>query len=179
MITMQKLAGAFLVASVAMSGAAIADPPRSGMMGGYGPGMMDGYGSGGMMGGGYGPGTMGGYGGMGSGMMGGHGGFYGVDLDDKQRRSANAIQDELRRKRWELMGRTMDEQSKLRDLYEAEKRDPKAIGAAYQRIFDLRRQMIEATITAHNRIEELLTPEQRKTAREHWGRSWRGRMMGY
>jgi len=72
----------------------------------------------------------------------------------------------------------MDEQAKLRDLYEADKRDPAAIGAAYQRIFDLQRQMIESTVASHNKIEGLLTPEQRKTAREFWGQSWRGRMMG-
>lgn len=139
-----------------------------GMMGGYSPEMVgDGYGPG-MMGGGYGPG-----------MMGILGGLPSVTLDNKQRSQANAIQDELRRKRWELMGRMQDEEASLRDLYDADKRDPKAIGAAYQRIFDLRRQMIEATVAAHNRIEALLTPEQRKSAREYWGRSWRGGMMGY
>ena len=138
-----------------------------------------------MMGGGYGPGMMGpgmmmgGRGhGMGPGMMGMHDGLPGINLDDQQRKKYNAIQDDLRRKRWELMGRTMDEQSRLRDLYDADKRDPAAIGAAYQRIFDLRRQMIEATVAAHNKIEELLTFEQRKSAREYWGQSWRGRMMG-
>jgi Spy/CpxP family protein refolding chaperone len=168
MITMREIAGTVLLAGIALPGVAMADSPRGGMMGwNYGPGMMGGQPGSGMMGGHHGPG-----------MMGGYGGLYGLDLDDKQRKSANAIQDELRRKRWELMGRTMEEQIKLRDLYEAERRDPKAIGAAYQRIFDLRRQMIEATVAAHNRIEEFLTPEQRKVAREHWGRSWRGRMMG-
>lgn len=155
------------------------------MGGGQGQGMMGGYGQGqmgpGMMGGGYGQGMMGGgygHGMMGQGMMGWQQGLPGISLDDKQRKQHNAIQDDLRRKRWELMGRTMDEQAKLRDLYEADKRDPAAIGAAYQRVFDLRRQMIEATVAAHNKIEELLTPEQRKTAREYWGQSWRGRMMG-
>ena len=164
----------------------------AGMMGGYGqgqmgPGMMSGgYGQGmmgqgmmgqGMMGGGYGQGMMSG-GHHGFGMMGQRDGLPGVTLDDAQRKKANGIQDDLRRKRWELMGRTMDEQVKLRDLYDAEKRDPAAIGAAYQRVFDLRRQMIEATVAAHNKIEGLLTPEQRKTARDYWGQSWRGRMMG-
>jgi Spy/CpxP family protein refolding chaperone len=170
------------VIGAAVAGLAFADyqaGPRGPMMGGgYGPGMMGGYGMGqGMMGQGYGSGMMGGYG-MGPGMMGMHEGLPGIALDDKQRKQFNAIQDELRRKRWELMGRTMDEQAKLRDLYEADKRDPAAIGAAYQRVFDLRRQIIEATVAAHNRIEALLTPEQRQAAREHWGRSWRGRTMG-
>ncbi|MDT3736970.1 MAG: Spy/CpxP family protein refolding chaperone [Denitratisoma sp.] len=187
MSTIRKVAAVVMVAGMALPGLAMADPSRGGMMGGYGgmgPGMMGGQYGPGMMGGQYGPGMMGGgyghgmMGGYGPGMMGAQGGLFGIELDDKQRKSVNAIQDELRRKRWELMGRTMDEQSRLRDLYDAEKRDPKAIGAAYQRIFDLRRQMIEATVAAHNRIEEQLTPEQRKTARDYWGRSWRGRMMG-
>ena len=117
------------VIGAAVAGPAFADyqtGPRGPMMGGgYGPGMM----GQGMMGGGYGSGMMGGYG-MGPGMMGMHEGLPGIALDDKQRKQFNAIQDELRRKRWELMGRTMDEQAKLRDLYEADKRDPAAIGAA-------------------------------------------------
>ncbi len=199
---------AALTIGAGLAGIALAEPNPgsmgSGMMGGgYGPGMMGGgqgagmmgrcergqmgpgmmsggYGQGmmgqGMMGGGYGPGMMGG--GYGQGMMGQRDGLPGITLDDAQRKKANGIQDDLRRKRWELMGRTMDEQIKLRDLYDAEKRDPAAIGAAYQRVFDLRRQMIEATVAAHNKIEGLLTPEQRKTARDYWGQSWRGRMMG-
>lgn len=198
MMSKKRLMG-ILVASTIGAGVAFAQPNPGtmgpGMMGGgYGPGMMGGYGQGqmgpgmmgggygpGMMGGGYGPGMMGGgygHGMMGQGMMGSQQGLPGISLDDKQRKAYNAINDELRRKRWELMGRTMDEQAKLRDLYEAEKRDPAAIGAAYQRVFDLQRQMIESTVAAHNKIEGLLTPEQRKAAREFWGQSWRGRMMG-
>ncbi len=189
MMSKKRLMG-ILVASTIGAGVAFAQPNPGnmgpGMMGGgYGPGMMGGYGQGqmgpGMMGGGYGPGMMGGgygHGMMGQGMMGSQQGLPGVSLDDKQRKAYNAINDDLRRKRWELMGRTMDEQAKLRDLYEVDKRDPAAIGAAYQRVFDLQRQMIEATVAAHNKVEGLLTPEQRKTAREFWGQSWRGRMMG-
>lgn len=170
----KSAAGAIAALAMAAMSLAAAEYPAAPMAGGgYDPGMMGGYGSGpGMMGGGYVPGMMDG------GMMGMPDGLPGVGLDDKQRKQVNAIQDELRRKRWELMGRTMDEQARLRDLYEADKRDPAEIGAAYQRIFDLRRQMIEATVAAHNRIEALLTPAQRKSAREHWEQGWRGRMMG-
>ncbi|MEZ5619039.1 MAG: Spy/CpxP family protein refolding chaperone [Rhodocyclaceae bacterium] len=199
MMSKKRLMG-ILVASTIGAGVAFAQPNPGtmgpGMMGGgYGPGMMGGYGQGqmgpGMMGGGYGPGMMGGgyghgmmgqgmmgQGMMGQGMMGSQQGLPGISMDDKQRKAYNAINDDLRRKRWELMGRTMDEQARLRDLYEAEKRDPAAIGAAYQRVFDLQRQMIEATVAAHNKIEGLLTAEQRQTVREFWGQSWRGRMMG-
>ena len=193
MLNNKRLTGVLVALTIGagIAGIAVAQTYQGsmgpGMMGGgYGPGMMMGGGQGQGMMGGYGQGQMGpgmmgggyGHGMMGQGMMGSQQGLPGVSLDDKQRKAYNAINDDLRRKRWELMGRTMDEQAKLRDLYEADKRDPAAIGAAYQRIFDLQRQMIESTVAAHNKIEGLLSPEQRKTAREFWGQSWRGRMMG-
>ncbi len=56
----------------------------------------------------------------------------------------------------------LDEQPKLRDLYAAETRDPKAIGAQYARIFDVRRQMIELTVDLHNRVNAVFTREQRE-----------------
>src|SRR5512139_1020580 len=130
-------------AAPADSKAAAADkekaPPSGGWGPGYGmgPGMMGGYGMGpgwggngmgpGMMGGGWGPGY-----GMGPGMMGGYGmgpgwGGYGPqgmpDLSADQRAKIGKIQDETRRKNWALMGQMMDEQAKLRDLYDAPKRE--------------------------------------------------------
>ncbi|MFZ5510033.1 MAG: Spy/CpxP family protein refolding chaperone [Pseudomonadota bacterium] len=153
-----------------------------GMMGMMGPGMMEHmmeHMHGGMMGGGMGGGM------MGQGMMGqGMGpmmmdGLPGIDLSDEQRKRINAIHDGVRKQRWELTGRLMDEQAKLRDLYGAEKRDPAAIGAQYQRIFDLRRQQIEASIAAHNQVEEVLTPEQRKALSDMMRRGYMGGgMMG-
>ena len=56
--------------------------------------------------------------------------------------------------------------TKLRDLYEVDKRDPAAIGKEYQAIFNLKRQMIEAYLDAQNQIEEVLTPEQRATLKD-------------
>jgi Spy/CpxP family protein refolding chaperone len=149
-----------------MMAASRGGPQFGGMMGGYG-----GYGMGpGMMGPGMmGPGMMGP--GMGSMMM---DGLPGIDLSDEQRRRINAIHDGVRKQRWELTGKLMDEQAKLRDLYGAEKRDPAAIGAQYQRIFDLRRQQIEATIAAHNQVEEALTPEQRKALHDTLRRGYLG-----
>jgi len=105
------------------------------------------------------------------GMMGGHGAgmmesrhmndVMSLDLNEEQRSKINKLSDELRHNNWATKGLIMDESAKLRDLYDAEKRDPSAIGKEYQKIFDLKRQMIEATITTQNRIEELLTPDQR------------------
>ena len=113
----------------------------------------------GMMGG-----QMGGMGGHGEGMKRGAARMHMVmslDLSDEQRSRINKLSDELIHDNWATKGLIMDGSAKLRDLYAADKRDPAAIGKEYQKIFDLQRQMIEATITAQNRIEELLTPDQR------------------
>jgi Spy/CpxP family protein refolding chaperone len=113
----------------------------------------------GMMGG-----QMGGMGGHGDGMKRGAARMHMVmslDLSDEQRSKINKLTDELKHDNWATKGLIMDGSAKLRDLYEADKRDPAAIGKEYQKIFDLQRQMIEATITTQNRIEELLTPDQR------------------
>lgn len=149
-----------------------------GMMGGYGygngpatgygmgPGMMGGYGGGYGMG----PGMMGGYG-MGPGMMGGYGGYhmdgyglgpiYRLNLTEDQRKQVDGIQDGLRKKNWDLMGKMQDEASKLSGLA-ADKRDRPAILAANKRMFELRQQMLENRLDAQDKIEGLLTPQQKE-----------------
>lgn len=152
-----------------------------GMMGyGMGPGMMDhgysGYGMGmmgmghGMMGPGMGmgPGMMGGYGmgpgmmGMGPGMMGGYGPWGTLSLDAQQQKKITQIQDDLSKKHWDLMGKMNGEYAKLNQLYYSSKREPAAIGAQQQKIFDLQRQMMESSVEAQNRIDAVLTPEQKE-----------------
>jgi len=161
-----------------------------GMMGGYGmgPGMMGGYGGYGMgpmgmMGGMMGPGMMGGgYGGMGMmgmgpGMMGGYGGFNGLNLSDEQRAKIDKIFDAERKQHWSVMGKMMDEQNKLRDLYAQETPDPKKVGAVYGEIAKLRQQMIEAHVQASNQMQQVLTKEQREQLRQ-WNRDGCGPGMG-
>jgi Spy/CpxP family protein refolding chaperone len=147
---------------------------------GYGPGMMGGYGRGGMMGGygpgygagpgygsGYGPGMMGGgmMGGYGRGGMMGLGPLHALDLNEQQLAKINQIQDETRRKNWSVMGKLQDERAHMRDLFLADKRDPAAIGKQAMKIADLRRQLLEAQVDAHNRVETLLTKEQKEQLR--------------
>lgn len=122
------------------------------MMGGngMGPGMMDGYGMG--------PGMMGGYG-MGHGMMGGSWG-RGLDLTEEQQTRINKIQDETRKAHWALMGQMMDLQARLRDLYQAPKRDQAAIDDAYKTYGKLRQQMYDSSVEAQKQIEAVLTKEQ-------------------
>lgn len=146
---------------------------------GYGPGMMGGYGGGygmgaGMMGGygEYGPGMMGGYGGygMGPGMMGGYGPGYGQrgfgilrlpSLTDQQRQQIVQIENGLRKENWPLMGKLMDEEATLREMYSTGEPNPAAVGAQYRKISALRQKMLENAVAAHNRIDGLLTKEQR------------------
>lgn len=130
---------------------------------GYGmhPGMM-GYG----MGMGMGPGMMGGYG-MGPGMM-GPGGRGMADLTPEQRKQIGKIQDETRKKNWELMGQVMDEQARLRDQYDAPKQDSDAMASSQKKINDLQRQMYENASKAHERMEAVLTKEQKEKSWRFW-----------
>lgn len=87
-------------------------------------------------------------------------------LSEEQQSKINKISDELKHNNWATQGLINDETAKLRDLYEADKRDPAAIGKEYQKVFDLKRQMIETYLDTQNRIEEILTPEQRAKTKE-------------
>jgi Spy/CpxP family protein refolding chaperone len=162
-----------------------------GMMGGYGPGYGMGPGMmcpammGGMMGGGMmGPGMMGG-GMMGPGMMGGgmmgpgmmHGMGYGMlyqlGLSPEQWNKVNAIHEEIAKKHWDLMGSTREEAFKLRGLMAAESRDRTAITNQYKKLQELRLQRFQARIDAHERLDGVLTKEQREQLRRF--APWRGR----
>ncbi len=117
-------------------------------------------------------------------MMGGQGmGPIGMlDLTDEQRTQINKLTDEHRRKDWDTMGKIMDEQAKLRDLYAADTPDPKKVGAVYGSIAKYRQQMIEANVTLQNSIEATLTKEQRerlKQARRGGMGMGMGRGMGH
>jgi Spy/CpxP family protein refolding chaperone len=122
--------------------------------------------------GGYGPGPHGGGGfGPGAGGFGGDRLLDALNLTDAQRADANKIRDDLRRKNWDLLGKMQDEQAKLRDLYAAEKLDRTAISAAYRRIADLRLQRLDNMLDAQEKLEAILSPEQRKQLRR-WAPGW-------
>ena len=169
----QMLAGSVLAAAAAglMVSAWAAEPKansyRTGpgaCSGGGGPGTMGCGGGPGMMGGfGGGPGMMGGYGG-GPGMMGGYGGGPGMmgpaslpDLTQDQRSKITQIQDDLRKKHWDVMGKMREEQFKLQELYYADKRDNVAINDQYKKLQDLQRQMWESNVDTQKGIEAVLT----------------------
>ncbi len=85
-----------------------------------------------------------------------------LNLDSSQRKKIRAIQREQRNARWQMMGQMMGEKDKLLDLYDTGMRDKEAIGKVYSRIFDLKKQMIEANIDAGNKARTILNEQQRK-----------------
>ena len=133
---------------------------------GYGPGMMGGggpgYGQGMMSGGGWGPGMMGPGTGPGAG-----GGLAALNLSDEQREKVFAIREEARKKNWATMGEVRSEQFKLRGMYSAERLDPDKIAEQQKKVDELRRQMVKSRADTHNKVMAVLTPEQRKQAREY------------
>lgn len=158
------------------SGGPMMGGPGAGPRGGYGPGqgmgsaMMGGCGYGQAMG----PGMMGG-GMMGGGMMGMAGPALAVlGLDDAQRKEVVKIGDELRRKRWAVAGQMQDEMAKIRDAAWSGKRDRAAILAAHKRMSELGQQQLENSLDAADRVDKVLTPEQR----EQLGRMGPWWMMG-
>jgi Spy/CpxP family protein refolding chaperone len=124
-----------------------------------------------MMGGGYGP----------MGMMGGYG--YGplgmLELTDKQRELITAIHRDQRKQQMELMEKMMDEMDKIRQLMLADKRDPSEIGKAYEPVFILQRRMIENMVETMNKVEGVLTKEQKAELKKYRERGMGYGMMGY
>lgn len=171
------LVGSIVPTLLLASGVALAQPPAWGpaMMGPGGP-MMGGPGAsprgvygpwqgmgGGTMGGcGYGPGM--GFGGMmGGGMMGVAGpALAALGLDEAQRNEVVKIGDELRKKRWAVAGQMQDEMARIRDAAWSGKRDRASILAAHKRMSELGQQQLESSLDAAERIDKVLTPEQRQ-----------------
>ena len=118
---------------------------------------------------------------MGGGMMGGGmmgmGPIYMLDLSDTQRSKIRTIQRQLRRSHFDAMEKMADHHETLWKLYRADTRNPKQIGAVYGKIFAIKQKMIESSIEQSNRMEAVLTKEQRKQLRA-WRRNM-GMGMGY
>jgi Spy/CpxP family protein refolding chaperone len=125
-----------------------------GMMGRHGPESM-----GGGMGGGHGstaPSTRG----MGLGTM-----LEGLDLTDEQRTELQPLDDELFRKQWEITGKTIEAQRKLRRQSTVKPRDDNAIAEAHKILQALREQRALAESQTREKAESILTVEQREQLR--------------
>lgn len=176
-----------LIAAALMGATAVGvAAPAGAQQGGYGPG----YGTGpgmmdpGMMGGGYGAGAGEAYGsGYGMGMMGpgttggmmsgammsggmGYGAlFQDLGLTEEQARQARAIRDETRNKQWDLMGQMMQERTRMQDAVGERGVDRAAAEKAFKQMNALREQMFAARLDAQQKLEGVLTPEQRAKLR--------------
>jgi len=181
-----KFTGVFSAALIVMAVPAWADHTND-MMGGHGSGygmgpdmMGGGHGHMGMMGGGYGMGSGMGMMDMGSGMMGG-GALGTLDLSDEQRTKIEKIHDEERKQHLAVMGKMLDVQSKMRELYAADEPDPKKVGAVYAEMAKLQQQMVETHVQSSNQMKALLTKEQREQLKQQrrggWGPRGEGRGM--
>ncbi|WP_221929241.1 Spy/CpxP family protein refolding chaperone, partial [Tepidiphilus sp. J10] len=83
--------------------------------------------------------------------------------------------EDFRKKQGDLAAKMYAEQAKLNEIYYSGKRDPAAIDNQYKKICDLRRQMIQIQVDAQNRMDAVLTPEQKERLRGYYG--GRGGMM--
>jgi len=147
----------------------------SGMMGGHGSEMM----GRGMMGrrgpetmgwgmmGRHGPGMMGGHGsaatsarGMGLGPM-----LESMELTEEQRAQLQPLDDELFRKQWEITGKTIEAQRKLRRQSSMAQRDDKVIAEAHKMVRELREQRLLAESQTLEKVEGILTEAQRERLR--------------
>jgi Spy/CpxP family protein refolding chaperone len=128
---------------------------------GYGPGMMGSYGGG--PGWGYGP--RGGGPGFGPG-PGAGGALAMLNLTDEQREKVLKIQEENRRKNWDLMGQVRTEQFRLRQMSYGDKLDAAAITDQQKKVDELRRQMLKSRIESRNQVAAVLTPEQKQQFRQ-------------
>lgn len=110
---------------------------------------------------------------------------WNLKLTDDQKSKIRAIQHELRAKHWELEDKIELEADKLMGLYRKVPRDPKAIGKVYGKMFDYRRQQIEAGIEAGNKVFGNLTSSQLKEVWQYmpksggmgYGNAWSGKHM--
>lgn len=80
-----------------------------------------------------------------------------MDLTDPQRKSLKEVYKGLRRINHSLSGELMDAVDAIQELYEIPQPEPKSVGKAYGRYFDIQRRWIEAQIAAANRVDDLAT----------------------
>lgn len=159
------LSAVVLIGGTLMAASAMAVQPQGAY--GHGYGMMGGYGQGYNMG----PGMMNGYGqnqsyGMGPGMMGDYGPQSNVNLSAEQRGKISKIQEDARRKHWDLMGKMQDEQARISEQYHSANRNDEALSKDYRKMSELRNQMFDLSLSTHRQTDAVLTKEQH-------GKSWR------
>lgn len=78
------------------------------------------------------------------------------EMSDAERDQLEDVYKGLRRINHALTGELMDAGDMISDTLKNDVRDPKAVGKAYGKYFDVQRRWIEAQIAAANRVDELI-----------------------
>jgi len=94
-----------------------------------------------------------------------------LDLSRQQLGAIDIINEDLRDRQSNLSRRLAAEHEKLRELYDAPERDRTKIDRQFRRIDQLRREMFESSVDAHDRIEAQLSESQRQRLQRiapHW-----------
>jgi Spy/CpxP family protein refolding chaperone len=101
----------------------------------------------------------------------GYGMLQQLNLTPEQWTKVEALNEEQAKKTWDLAGKMREEMFKLRGLMTAEKRDRTAISNQYKKVQDLRLQGFQARLDALEKIDGVLTKEQREQ-RRRFGPWW-------
>lgn len=95
--------------------------------------------------------------------MGMHGDHFNIpDLSEKQRNAMRKLAQENIKKQNALAKQVTQHSEQLQKLYSQPKPDPAKVGEIYQKIFDIRRKMIENRITLRNKQFDLLNKAQQE-----------------
>jgi Spy/CpxP family protein refolding chaperone len=106
-----------------------------------------------------GPGVMG-PGVMGPGVMGGYGVGAELNLTEEQRSQITKIQNELRQKLLEVMGKMQDEMLQMRELFTSNNSDEAALKNIFKKMSDLRQEMFDQLLSTKKQVNAVLTTEQ-------------------
>lgn len=89
-----------------------------------------------------------------------------VNLTGIQRRQVLAIQDELHKSVWNLLGKMYEELIALRNtMWPSEQHDRPAILVSDKRMTGLRKQILEDSLGAADKVDDVLTQRQRTQLR--------------
>lgn len=85
-----------------------------------------------------------------------------LKLTEEQQKQLSEIANQARTEGVNLMKRMTEAAQELPKLMSSAQPDPQTIGAAYAKIFEVQRQMIEAAVANYNEQLSVFTEEQRK-----------------
>lgn len=87
---------------------------------------------------------------------------WGLKLTQEQERAIDEVYRDHRHQQWAFLHQMNAENARVQQLFGRGKWDVRQVSEAYDRIYTLRRERIEAVARMRNEIVEVLTPEQLK-----------------